>query len=184
MRVPSGRSEGCRGIFAEQTGTIAKSRVSDRISDRCVRTRGLEGGVMKRAVSMGRIAVLMFVVFWGAGRGRAETVSYTGMLANPQDSFATIVSVGGGRLVTLQTYGFGGGVNAAGTAIAAGGVDPFLGVFSGTGDSALFVDGTSDILTNFTPGCPSAWTVTVGSVAGQCGDVDLQFTGLAPGTYT
>lgn len=139
---------------------------------------------MKRAVSMGRIAVLMFVVFWGAGRGRAETVSYTGMLANPQDSFATIVSVGGGGLVTLQTYGFGGGVNAAGTAIAAGGFDPFVGLFSGTGDSALFVDGTSDILTNFTPGCPSAGTVTVGSVAGQCGDVDLQFTGLAPGTYT
>ena len=83
----------------------------------------------------------------------------------------------------LQTYGFGGGVNGAGTVIAAGGFDPFVGFFSGTGDGAAFVDGTSDILTNYTPGCPSAGTVTLGGVA-TCGDVNLQFTGLAAGMYT
>jgi hypothetical protein len=138
----------------------------------------------KGVLAGGRIAVLMFVVFWGAGPARADTVSYTGTLVNPEDSFATTVSVAGGGSVTLQTYGFGGGVNAAGTAIAPGGFDPFVGLFSGTGDSAVFVDGTSDILTNYTPGCPPAGTVTIGSFPGQCGDVALSFSGLAAGTYT
>ena len=138
----------------------------------------------KGVLAAGTIAVLLFVVFWGAGRASAETVSYTGTLASPEDIFATTVSVAAGGSVTLQTYGFGGGVNAAGTPIAPGGFDPFVGLFSGTGDSAVFVDGTSDILTTFTPGCPPAGTVTIGSVAGQCGDVNFQVTGLAAGTYT
>lgn len=120
---------------------------------------------------------------WAAA-GFADTVSYTGTLANAEDSFVTTLSVGSNGTVGLQTYGFGGGVNAAGTTIAAGGFDPFVGLFSGTGDSAVFVDGTSDILTNFSPGCPPAGTVTVGAVPGQCGDVNLQFTGLSAGTYT
>jgi hypothetical protein len=128
--------------------------------------------------------MLMFVVIWGAGRGHAATVSYTGTLANAEDSFATTVDVGVGGSITLQTYGFGGGVNAAGATIAAGGFDPFVGLFSGTGDGAVFVDGTSDILTNYTPGCPPAGTVTIGSVPAQCGDVEMSFDGLAAGTYT
>jgi hypothetical protein len=84
----------------------------------------------------------------------------------------------------LQTYGFGGGTNAAGSGIPAGGFDPFVGLFLGTGPSAFFINGTSDILTNDSPGCPPAGTLAIGSVAGQCGDVTLQFTGLAAGTYT
>jgi len=86
--------------------------------------------------------------------------------------------------VTLQTYGFGGGTNAAGTAIPSGGFDPFVGLFSGTGSPAVFINGDSDVTTNYTPGCPPAGLVTIGSVPGQCGDVNLQFTGLTPGTYT
>jgi hypothetical protein len=86
--------------------------------------------------------------------------------------------------VTLQTYGFGGGTNAAGAVIPSGGFDPFVGLFSGTGPTALFLNGDSDILSNYTPGCPPAGTVTVGSVSGQCGDVNLPFTGLGAGTYT
>jgi hypothetical protein len=123
------------------------------------------------------------IIGWAAA-GFADTASYTGTLAGPEDSFTTTVNVAGDGTVTLQTYGFGGGVNGAGSTIAAGGFDPFVGLFSGTGDGAVFVDGTSDILTNYTPGCPPAGTVTIGSVAGQCGDVNLQFTGLAAGTYT
>lgn len=59
-----------------------------------------------------------------------------------------------------------------------------MGLFSGTGPTALFLNGTSDILSNYSPGCPPAGTVAVGGVANQCGDVNLQFTGLAAGTYT
>jgi hypothetical protein len=133
-----------------------------------------------------RLAVCIGVLIadLGAAHGYAETVSYTGTLANAEDVFVTTANVASDGSLTLQTYGFGGGVNAAGTTIAAGGFDPFVGLFSGTGDSAVFVDGTSDILTNFSPGCPPAGTVTVGSFAGQCGDVTLQFTGLTAGSYT
>jgi hypothetical protein len=130
------------------------------------------------------VCVAALVADLGAAHAYADTVSYTGTLANPQDSFVTTVNVAAGGAVTLQTYGFGGGVNAAGATIAAGGFDPFVGLFSGTGDSAVFVDGTSDILTNFSPGCPPAGTVTIGSFAGQCGDVNFQFSGLSAGTYT
>jgi hypothetical protein len=132
----------------------------------------------------GIVALVGTVIIGWAAAGFADTVSYTGTLAGPEDSFTTTVNVAGDGTVTLQTYGFGGGVNGAGSTIAAGGFDPFVGLFSGTGDGAVFVDGTSDILTNYTPGCPPAGTVTIGSVPGQCGDVNLQFTGLAAGTYT
>jgi hypothetical protein len=114
----------------------------------------------------------------------AGTVSYTGALVNPEDTFtatATLVSPGD---ITLQTYGFGGGTNAAGSIIPAGGFDPFVGLFLGTGPSALFIGGTSDVLSNYSQGCPPAGTLAIGSVPAQCGDVTLQFTGLSAGTYT
>jgi hypothetical protein len=83
--------------------------------------------------------------------------------------------------VTLQTYGFGRGQNAAGTEMPSMGFDPCVGLFSGTGPAAVFIDGPSDILSNCSPGCPPAGTLAIGSVPNQCGDVHLQFTDLAAG---
>jgi hypothetical protein len=119
-----------------------------------------------------------------AGVCLADTISETGTLNSPEDSVLIDLTLVNSGTVTLQTYGFGGGTNAAGTVIPSGGFDPFVGLFSGTGPTALFLNGTSDILSNYSPGCPPAGTVTVGSVGNQCGDVNLQFTGLAAGTYT
>jgi hypothetical protein len=145
----------------------------------------LKGGLMKdfpngfwhRVFSVGAILVA------ASGVCVADTTSYTGTLLNPEDTASIQIVLGSGGDVTLQTFGFGGGVNGAGTLIAAGGFDPFVGLFSGTGDGAVFVEGTSDILTNYTPGCPPAGTVMLGG-SGACGDVNVQFTGLAVGTYT
>jgi hypothetical protein len=114
----------------------------------------------------------------------AETLSYTGTLLNPEDTVQIDLMLTTSGSVALQTYGFGGGTNAAGTAIASGGFDPFVGLFSGTGSGAVFVNGTSDVLTNYSPGCPPAGTIAIGSIPGQCGDVNLQFADLAAGTYT
>jgi hypothetical protein len=114
----------------------------------------------------------------------AGTVSEMGTFSTPEDTFLITLTLPTGGNVTLQTYGFGGGTNAAGALIPSGGFDPFVGLFAGTGPTALFLNGDSDVLSNYTPGCPPAGTVTVGSVAGQCGDVDLPFTGLSAGTYT
>jgi hypothetical protein len=116
--------------------------------------------------------------------GSAQTISETGLLLNPEDSVLINLMLVADGSVTLQTYGFGGGTNAMGDVIPSGGFDPFVGLFSGTGPGAAFIDGTSDILTNYSPGCPPAGTITIGSIPGQCGDVNLQFSGLAAGVYT
>jgi len=127
---------------------------------------------------------ILSLFLFGIGLGSAGTVSDTGTLSTPEDTFVTTITLVSGGGVTLQTYGFGGGTNAAGAVIPSGGFDAFVGLFEGTGPTALFINGDSDILSNYTPGCPPAGLVTVGSLPGQCGDVQLQFTGLAAGTYT
>jgi len=130
------------------------------------------------------LAVTALVV---ARQGSATTFSLTGTLAAPQDyaTFTLDLPFSGG--FTLQTYGFGGGTNLAAELISRGGFDPFVGVFEGTGPAATFIDGTSDLLSNYTSepaACPPAGRVTIGSVTGQCGDVALSFTGLTAGLYT
>ena len=80
-----------------------------------------------------------------------------------------------------------------GTVIAPGGTDPFLAIFSGTGDSATIVAdgmgspfGTSLILTNYGnpdfAGCPPAGQPVIGG-APQCGDINMSVS-LAAGSYT
>ena len=102
----------------------------------------------------------------------------------PEDIESLTLTLTATGNVTLQTYGFGGGTNAAGTLISPGGFDPFVGLFAGTGLAATLINGTSDVLSNYAAGCPPAGTMTVGSVKNQCGDVRLQFNGLAAGIYT
>ena len=67
--------------------------------------------------------------------------------------------------------------------VPAGGFDPFVGVFAGTGDSASFINGTSDDLSNFSSfaGCPPAGTVNIGGSV--CGDITMSLA-LTVGTYT
>jgi len=69
---------------------------------------------------------------------RADTTSqsFTGALASPEATFETTLNLTSTGDVLLQTFGFGGGTNAQGTLIAPGGTDPFLAVFSGTGNAA------------------------------------------------
>lgn len=122
----------------------------------------------------------------------ADSVSYTGTLSSSTEVFQLVFTVGGAvaQTVTAQTWGFGGGVNADGQTISAGGFDPFIGFFSGTGLSApILTDGignpfgTSDVLSNFSSfaGCPPAGTVDIGGAV--CGDITMSLS-LLPGTYT
>src|ERR1700722_2731738 len=67
-----------------------------------------------------------------AGVARADgTTSFTGTLANPEDSFITTFTLTSTDNVTVQTWEFGGGTDAAGTKTAAGGFDPLIALFSG-----------------------------------------------------
>jgi PEP-CTERM motif-containing protein len=125
-----------------------------------------------------------------AASAKADTVSLTGTLANAEDTYTTTINVATDSTVTLQTYGFGGGVNALGTSIAAGGFDPFVAIFSGTGSGATIETdalgdtfGTSDALSNYSSfmGCPPAGTVNLGGAI--CGDITMTLA-LDPGIYT
>jgi hypothetical protein len=110
------------------------------------------------------------------------TISYMGALSSPENTWETDATLSSAGTLTIQTWGFGGGTNAAGTVIPSGGFDPFVGVFDSSGD---LIQGTSDGLTNYTSftGCPPAGLVTIGSIAGNCGDITMSLP-LAAGTYT
>ena len=123
----------------------------------------------------------------------AESLSYTGTLGSPEDVFEVPFTLSSTSTVTVQTWGFGGGVNANGQTIGAGGFDPLIALFSGTGSSATMVTDLSgnplidaDNLINppwaFVGNCPSAGLVAIGS-NNDCGDDWMQIT-LAAGTYT
>ena len=123
---------------------------------------------------------------------QAGYVSYTGTLSSSTDVFETTVTLNSPATIELQTWGFGGGTNAAGQVIPAGGTDPFLAIFSGTGDSATILTdglgnpyGTSLVLSNYGDfqGCPPAGAPVIGG-SPQCGDITMTLASLAAGTYT
>ncbi len=136
--------------------------------------------------------VVLVAWVWFPHLAHATTTSLTGTLANSTDVFETTLTLLAPASVTLQTYGFGGGTNAAGTLIPAGGTDPFLAIFAGTGPSATILTdalanpfGTSLDLTNYGSfaGCPPAGTVLIGGAA-TCGDITMQLPSLPAGSYT
>lgn len=146
-----------------------------------------------RTTFLYRIAV-MLVLAWVMAQpdAKAEGISYTGTLASSSDVFETTLTLTTASNVTLQTFGFGGGVNQAGKTIMAGGTDPFLAIFSGTGAGAtLLTDGmgnpfaTSLDLSNYPSftGCGPAGAPSIGGMP-QCGDVQMNLSDLAAGNYT
>jgi hypothetical protein len=123
----------------------------------------------------------------------AAPISFTGTLATPESVFETAFSVAALSSVEIQTWGFGGGINGSGMAIPAGGFDPLVAVFSGTGAAATILTDAfgnpvagADTLTSFVGNCPPAGTVTIGTGTGSavCGDVLLTIGALAAGNYT
>jgi hypothetical protein len=139
------------------------------------------------------IAPCLLLLLFAVTPARGDTTnSYTGSLASSSDVFSLVFDITGtaDETVTVQTWSFGGGVNAAGKTIAAGGFDPFLAIFSGTGPSATIATdgmgnpyGTSDALSNFASfaGCPPAQMANIGGAL--CGDITVSLS-LAPGDYT
>jgi hypothetical protein len=96
-------------------------------------------------------------------------------------------------MVTFQTWGFGGGTNAGGQVIPAGGFDPLIALFSGpVATATMYVDGSGNPLADadnllnspwsYVGNCPPAGTVAIGS-DNDCGDDFMQVV-LAAGTYT
>lgn len=111
----------------------------------------------------------------------ADTISVTGSLSNgnlsnPNDVFLYNFTVASQSSLSLQTWSYGGGKNAAGTTIANGG---FL-----IGELALYGPGSSPstLLSEFLQGT-NAGCAPGRLVYGYCGDI-AGSTLLGPGAYT
>lgn len=109
----------------------------------------------------------------------AGWLSFQGAL-DPQDANDVVLfHFSTASTVTLhaQTWGYGGtgnavgGANAAGVVIDAGGFDPYLSLFAGSGGEAVFVASNDD------GDCPP------GRASPACHDATLRSAALAPGDY-
>ena len=119
--------------------------------------------------------------------------SFQGTLPDPTFTVQQTFTIGTTSNVTVQTWGFGGGVNAAGNTIAPGGFDALIALFNGMGNSATIVldalgneaAGADNLVGNVlgVANCPPAGTVVIGG-SPVCGDVKFTAFGLAAGTYT
>jgi hypothetical protein len=115
--------------------------------------------------------ILSFSLMQSASAG---FISATGSLADPQFDFAAVeFTLSSAADVDIQSWGFGGGTNAAGNVIAAGGFDTMVWLFSGSGPTATY---TGDF--NDDGDCPP------GTLNPTCGDSTLHVSALAAGVYT
>ncbi len=106
-----------------------------------------------------------------AAAGMADDFSFTGTFTQDDNVQQFNFAVGAPSTVTLRTYSYAGGTNAAGQVIPRGGFDPILALFDGAGNL---------LNQNDDGGCGK---VPADSGTGMCWDTYLQ-SGLAPGNYS
>jgi hypothetical protein len=109
-----------------------------------------------------------------AGSLPAADFSFAGMFTADNNVQPFEFTVGSTSTITLRSWSYAGGTNAAGDLIARGGFDPILALFSGTGSAAVFVNQNDD------GGCG---LVAADSGTGECWDTFFSAT-VGPGTYT
>jgi hypothetical protein len=152
---------------------------------------------MNRLIGPLQCGLLLCFSAVAANAGPVGFLSYTGALDTPQSILEATFTLTDSDTLTFQTWGFGGGTNAAGALIPSGGFDPLIALFSGSGPAAAIVtDGSGDVLADadnlnnppFSPvgNCPPAGTVAIGTGIGSavCGDDYMQAVDLAAGIYT
>ena len=105
-----------------------------------------------------------------SGASLAADFSFTGNLSDHNQVLLFNFSVGAPSTVTLRTWSYAGGVNAAGASIARGGFDPILALFDSTG---LLINQNDD----------GGAAVPADAVTGTHYDTFLQ-SSLGAGNYT
>ena len=123
---------------------------------------------MNKCLSAAIAATLLSLA---AAPASAADFSFTGNLANGDEVQFFNFSVGAPSLVSLVTYSYAGGVNAAGQTITRGGFDPILSLYDATGAKVGFNDDG---------GCG---LVALDTASGQCWDTFFTAT-LASGNYS
>lgn len=101
----------------------------------------------------------------------AGSFSFTGNFTQDDNVQLFNFTVGAASTVTLRTWSYAGGTNAAGAAIARGGFDPILALFDGSG---VYIDQNDDGNCSF---------VAADIVTGNCWDTYFSAP-LAAGSYT
>jgi hypothetical protein len=102
------------------------------------------------------------------------TISIVGTFATPNDVYTKTFTITNFSDVNIQTWSYGGGTNAAGEVIPAGGFDPAITLFKGSGPDATMYDSNDD------GNCPPGHAPP----PNYCLDATLNEIGLTPGTYT
>jgi hypothetical protein len=99
--------------------------------------------------------LLLFALLQAAG---AATVSYVGSLNpnDPNDLFQVQIDLLMLSPIRVQSFGYGGGTNAAGTLIPGGGFDTYVSIFDGWGPGATFLASNDDGCL----GCPDSAITT------------------------
>ena len=103
----------------------------------------------------------------------AANFSFTGNLAADNDVALFNFTLAAAGDVTLRTLSYAGGTNAAGTSIAAGGFDPIVSLFFGTGSPALLLNANDN-----------GFGVAVDPGTGNAFDALLEAFALPAGDYT
>lgn len=86
-----------------------------------------------RIKTIGHCATLVVALLAIPGIAQATDFSFTGTFAQDDEVQLFNFSIGALSTVTLRTYSYAGGTNAAGTLFSAGGFDPILALFNSSG---------------------------------------------------
>jgi hypothetical protein len=132
-------------------------------------SKAVQSGVLMKKFSLAALAATAMIAL--AAPAAAADFSFVGTLANDDEVLLFNFNVGSTSLVTLRTYSYAGGTNAAGDTIARGGFDPILSLYNSAGER---------IGQNDDGGFP---LVPFDSVSGNPWDTYFQ-SSLAAGAYT
>ena len=91
-----------------------------------------------------RAAIAAAVLATSGVSALAANFSFTGNLAGDNAVELFSFTLAAPSDVTLRTWSYAGGTNAAGDLIAAGGFDPIVSLFFGAGSPALLIDANDD----------------------------------------
>ena len=104
---------------------------------------------------------------------QAANLSFTGTLNDDNDLRLFTFTLAADSDVTLRTWSYAGGLNAAGSLIGAGGFDALVSLFAGSGNAAILIGANDDGV-----------GVAVDPSTGFAYDSLLELFALSAGTYT
>lgn len=125
---------------------------------------------MKRFLNAALAAAVLAA---GSMSVRAADISFTGHLASDNDVQLFSFTLAASSDVTLRTWSYAGGMNAAGSLVSAGGFDPIVSLFFGSGATALLIGANDD-----------GFGVAADPDTGLAFDSSLESAALPAGNYT